>query len=291
MTRDASHPVSRAPRRRRMPRVLVPLLTLLLYCGAASSTNTPSPDDLFTQAVQALEAGAYSEAIAELEQLSDRGVATRNASYNRALAYLLRAESPKHKPGDLGQVVAALREAQLMGDDDARLEALLNAVRTEISRQRARAGLDPVVVEPPLGRAVATLVPGDVWAALSALGSFTLTLGIIWFRRASDAPARLTGQVLCVVGLGLLVVFGGLCALSDHYRANSQEAIVVSAEARLLSASGEQLTQRALDVESSAVPEGASVFVTRHAGRLAQVNWGSFDAWVETRHLRVLVSH
>ncbi len=244
----------------------------------------------FEAAVAALEKGAYTDAIASLEQLSDRGIVSPDVSYNRALAYLLRAESPKQREGDLGQVVAGLRESAVLLGGDEHVSEMLNAVRREISRLRAQRGLDPVVVEPPLARAIVGLAPENVWAILALLGTAALCVGLVLLRTAPHSPTRLAGQISCAVGLLFVVGFGGLAAGADYYHRTSQEAVVVSSEAQLLDRSGNRLTTTALDVKADAIPEGASVFLTGQSGRLAQVNWGSFEAWIESDRVRLLAT-
>ena len=92
------------------------LIALLCSLGGATvaaqaeAGEHVSDEALFEEAAKALETGAFSVALERLEQLSDRGVVRASISHNRAIAYLQRAESPKRRPGDLGQAVAALRE-------------------------------------------------------------------------------------------------------------------------------------------------------------------------------------
>jgi hypothetical protein len=100
----------------------------------------------------------------------------------------------------------------------------------------------------------------------------------------------LAGQISGAVGLLFVVCFGGLAAGANYYRRTSQEAVVVSSEAQLLDKSGSRLTTTALDVKADAIPEGASVFVTGQSGRLTQVNWGSFEAWIESDRVRLLAT-
>lgn len=257
----------------------------------AQSTTAPRTSDsaLFEQAHHALERGGYSEAIELLEQLSDRGVIRAAASRNRALAYLLRAESPKQQPGDLGQAVAALRETLQLEPDDQEAQHVLQEVRREISRQRARRGLDPVIVELPLLHALVNLLPAFVWGSVALLGSLALTLGLLLVTRASDSPLRLAGQISCVSGSLLMLLFGGLAYQSEHIRQTRREAVVVLGEAPLLDSQGRAQATKALGLEARAIPEGASVFVTGQQGNLFRISWGSSEAWVHGRQLRVLI--
>lgn len=261
---------------------------VLLPASALAQSPSESADALFSRAADALVRGEYSEAIAGFEQLSDRGVVRVNASLNRGHAYLLRAESPKRRDGDLGQAAAGFREAQLLDATDDESSRALAGIRREISQERARRGLDPVVVEPPLMRAVVQLVPENVWAILALLGSLTLSVGLVLQRAAAHSPRRLAGQICSGAGAFALLVFGAMTGASVRYRETTSEAVVVVPEARLLNADGKPLTQRALDVEASAIPEGASVFVLGQSGRLTRIAWGNLEAWVLGTELRVL---
>lgn len=262
-------------------------LALLGRFFVTPSWAAESEERRFGLAAEALEKGAYSEAISQLEHLSDDGFAHPDASYNRALAYLQRAESPKKRPGDLGQAVAALREV-LAFRDDPEAKRAINAIRHEISRLRAQRGKDPVIVAPPLGRAIVSLLPENVWAGLSLLGSLVLGVGLILRNAKVHTPRRLAGQLCTAIGAGVLLLFGTLAALAAHQRQSTTEAIVVVAEASLLNEDGKRLSTKALDVEASGIPEGASVVVLGQSGRLVRVNWGSFEAWVQASNLRIL---
>jgi hypothetical protein len=79
-------------------------------------------------------------------------------------------------------------------------------------------------------------------------------------------------------------------ALSDHYQRVWQEAVVIVEHASLRDAQGRPLLTRALDTNSDEVPEGASVYVVSHAGRLFEVQWGSSKAWLRDGELRILAT-
>lgn len=268
--------------------ILAFCFALLLAASALAQPSSNGTEALFSRATEALVRGEYSEAIAGFEQLSDRGVLLVNASANRAHAYLLRAESPKRQDGDLGQAAAGFREAQLLDPTDDEIARALAGVRREISQQRARRGLDPVIVELPLMRAVVHVLPENVWAVLALLGSLALAVGLVLQRADAQSPRRLAGQICSAAGAFFLLVFGSLTAAAAHYRETTREAVIVVPEARLLNAEGKPLTTKALDVDASAIPEGASVFVLGQSGRLTRVGWGNLEAWVQGTDLRAL---
>ena len=80
--------------------VLLACLTLLVGSSIASDANQ-KPEVQFEQAAEAVERGAFSDALLRLEQLSDRGFVHPDASFNRGLAYLQRAESAQAQPGTI----------------------------------------------------------------------------------------------------------------------------------------------------------------------------------------------
>lgn len=255
------------------------LVTRQVYAAEDDATQ-------FDAAAAAVEKGAFSDALLRFERLSDRGFVHPDASFDRALAYLQRAESAQSQPGDLGQAVAGLREAAVLGEDE-HAEQLVDTVRQAISRRRAARGRDPVVVSPPLGRAFSDLVRPSVWASLALGCSLILTLALC-LRRYSTGATRLAANIAAAGGLLLLLTFGGLFALSDYYQRAWQEAVVIVDHATLRDSQGKPLLTRALDTNSDEVPEGASVFVVAHTGRLLEVQWGSSKAWLRDGELRML---
>lgn len=270
-------------------KALAPLAVLCGLWFAAPCAHAQNDEAAFAEAASALQSGGFSVAIERLEQLSDRGLVRPNISLNRAIAYLQRAESAKRKPGDLGQAVAALRETLLLDPDNEAAQHALAEVTLEISRQRARKGLDPVVIEPPLSYALFDLLPVNVWAWTTLFASVVCSAGLL-LARSELRPRRLAGQIAAVSGLLLLLVGAGFSWAADDQRRTQRPAVVVVPEADLLDASGSRQTAKALGVDTTSIPEGASVVITRSNGRLLEVGWGSFRAWLQSSQVRVLAS-
>jgi hypothetical protein len=76
--------------------------------------------------------------------------------------------------------------------------------------------------------------------------------------------------------------------LAQQQSINLRPAVVVVAEAALLDAQGARQSAKALGVDSNSIPEGAAVLVSASNGRLMEVSWGSFKAWVSSTDLRLL---
>ena len=265
--------------------VVVALLALASLASLTGRALAADPSAEFREAVAAIEDGAFGDAVDRLELLADQGFVHPDASYNRAIAYLGRARSPQKQPGDLGRAAQALAETARLRPGDPDAEALLEAVRTEIGRRRARSGGSGLVARPRLGRAIAGLVPEPVWGGAAALGSLALAAGIGLRLRKSDALAVPSALAM---GLGaLLFVLGATGGLfARHFRRTSAPAVVVVEEARLLDASGRPLPQTSS--EGNVVPEGADVLVLERRAGLARIEWGSAEGWVVAGQVREL---
>ena len=266
--------------------VVLATVTLGHTVGAEPDGN----DKTFARGVAALERGAYGEAIAELEQLADRGFVHPDASYNRAAAYVQRARSAQARPGDLGRAAAALSEALLLRPDDDGARAALRSVRNEIARRRSREGAEPVIVRPTMDRALVGLLSEDAWALGAAIGSVALTIGLAIRRVAKQSGARIGGGVATFVGLVLLVLCGALAASARHLRLTTEPAVVVVAEARILDETGLPVVQKDGVPEYTSIPEGAEVELHVKRGRLARFRWGSIEGWVTSSQLRTLAT-
>ena len=247
-----------------------------------------SPEQAYSAALASLAKGADNEAIDRLELLADQGFAHPDASLARAAAYLARAESPSPRPGDLGRAAAALSEALLLRPDDARAEQALEAVQGEIARRKSRQA-ESVVVRPRLGRAIVALLPEQAWAAVALLGSLALALGIVLRRTATRGFVRLSGAVAVGVGGALLLSFGSGAYAAHQIRVTSQPGVVVVPEARLTNETGRPLPLKT-GVDSTSVPEGATVYVKERRDGRCLVEWGNTDGWLSLSDVRLLGS-
>lgn len=277
--------------RRTYGALLAALTTLALSFTSPWSVAAAPSEALFEHATAELRRGAFGEALAQYEQLSDRGVVDANVSFNRALAYLSRAESPARRAGDLGQAVAGLRESiTLSSGDDTEAAHLVELVRREIARERSQRGLDPLFVEPPLGRALVQLLPENGWAGIALFTSLGLSVALLLRRWPAHTPQRLAGNVASVLCALFLLASGGLAGWAVYLRKTETEAVVVVEQATLLHDDGTPLRASKLANGAPLVPEGASVFVKSRRGRLSHVRWGNVKAWVQSQQLRPLAS-
>jgi hypothetical protein len=273
-----------------MRRLFLVLLTVLNALCVHTASAAPSDAQDFATANQALQRGAFTEAIDTLELLADRGFVHPDASFNRAVAYVGRARSSAAAPGDLGRAAAALSEVLVLRPDDEEADNDLARVRAEISRRHVREGAAPVMARPSLGRAVTSLLDENVWDFVALVGSLLLTLGLGLRRFVRATSAGLAGAV--AIGVGSLSLLGGagLAAGARHFRLTSSPAVIVADEARLLDESGKPLPQRSGAADSVVIPEGASVYVLERRPALFRVEWGSSEGWLTPGQVRILAS-
>jgi hypothetical protein len=234
----------------------------LLVTGALGLAPTARADDAsdFGEAVQAIERGAYGEAIDRLELLADRGFVHPDASFDRAVAYLGRARSTQKQAGDFGRAAAALAETLLLRPDDKEAEAALEAVRSELSRSRARKGGAPLFARPRLARAIVSLAPEKVWGAIASFGSLVLSVGLALRLLSRREGTVVPGSLAIGIGSLLLLVGALLLGGAREFRKNSTPAVVVAPEARFLDASGRPLPGGGAG-DTSVAPEGAELYV------------------------------
>ena len=264
--------------------VLAALVVTFLH---ALPTRAESAEDAFREGAAALERGAYGEAVDRFEALADRGFSHPDASFDRALAYAGRARSLQAAPGDLGRAAAALEETLLLRPGDHEAELALETVRSEIARRHARRGNAPMMARPSLGRAVASLVPENVWAVIGTLGSLAAAVGLALRRFSGRRQAELAGGVLIGIGSLLLAAGTSLALAARHLRLTTTPAVVIAEEARLLDESGRPINVK--KGESDFIPEGARVWVTDRKGALSRVEWGSTEGFVVAGQLRELI--
>lgn len=270
-------------------RALVVSFALLTLAAPVIAAVADSSTELFKAAARALDQGAVSEAIDDLELLSDRGFRHPDASFDRAAAYVARARSAQARPGDLGRAAAALSETLLDRPNDDEARAALDGVRAEISRRRARQGGDPVVARPSLLRAVVGVIPEEAWAAGALLGAIALGIGLalrLWSQRPN---VRLSGTTAASIGAILWVSFGAGAYIARHLRKTSDPAVIVVPEARVLDEHGIPVAAQR-GIESTTIPEGADVFVRERRSGMARVEWGSSLGWVSSTDVRVITA-
>jgi len=267
------------------------VLSGLVLGAAPQAAAAESLDDesraLFDRAAAALKADAPGEAIASLEQIADRGGLHPDVSYDRAIAYIERAHSPRAQVGDLGRAVAALEETLTLRPSDAEAEATLATVHAELSRERSRKGAQSLLARPPLRRALVRLLPENFWVVAALVSSLCCTLGLLaaWF--AGSQRRRFVGRVTASIAAGVCLLSSGVLYAAIEMRHELRTGVVIVPEARLRNAAGLPLPVT-VDRDTVGIPEGARVDVSKVGERLSEVLWGETKAYVESSDLQLM---
>ena len=255
------------------PRWATALAAMAVLVVAAPADAEPEP---FEAAVTALSEQRPQTAIANLESLADQGVVDAQASYNRGLAYAMRARLAA-QPGDLGRAIHALEEARSLTSRRDTRDAAQQAIvllRSDVARRRARLG-EPAVVQPapPLHRTLAHVLPEDLWAILALVSASVFGLGL-FLRAWGKGRVRLTGVTASGVSTLGFAVSLAATLVARHERLHVEEGVVVAESARVVD------DKRAPIASESPLPEGTRLeIVGRDRGYVA-VRLPSRDAWI-----------
>jgi hypothetical protein len=268
--------------------VAAALAVLSLAASSAMAQPGDAPEEsagaLFASATGALREGRAGDAVVAFEALADRGVVDAVASYDRGLAYAMRVRIGGEQPGDLGRAAHGFEEARDLSSDARLVDDATRAlvvVRSEVARRRVRAG-QPVEIDPSrsLARALSRLLPEDGWAALCAIASVVLGIGLFLRWLAASTRARVAGGVTAGVAVPVLAVGAMMAFAARHDRITLREAVVVAANARPTDERGIALAG------AVPLPEGARVEVLAAQGASSRVRFGAMDAWVAPGALR-----
>lgn len=250
-----------------------------LWCVDARAAE--SDEELFARASKALAADDADAAVTALESLADRGFVHPDASFDRGIAYALRARGPRAQIGDLGRAAAGFEEARLLRPGDVEASSALEQVRGEVSRRRSHRGKDEIAVGDPPDRLLVELASQRVWAGLALASTIVLSLGL-WLRRRPPGPARVTGVLALPLGTLGLLLFAPATWWSGVLAHDRGFGVVVTNEVVLTTARGKR-------VDAPAIPEGARLEVGRAGteGRV-RVRWGSYEGWAPATGIRKL---
>jgi hypothetical protein len=266
------------------PLALLVAVARLLCIGTASAEDDTAT--LFASAAAALKDGRPQDAVASLEALADRGVIDPVASYDRGLAYAMRARMGAEAPGDLGRAAQGFEEARGLSRDPQLVEGAsrgLSVIRSEVARRRVRAG-EPVEVDPgrSLARTVAGLLSEDTWSVIAVLASVILAVCLFMRALARAGRVRISGGVGAGIATPVLTLAVVMTLAARHDRMHLREAVVVVANAR-------PIDERGITVPgATTLPEGARVELVEASGAWSRVRFGSIEARVASSALRAL---
>jgi hypothetical protein len=236
-----------------MKRWLALLLPLLCLAGSPALARE-APEARFDRAAAELEKSDYDAAIIDLEGLADRGFVHPDVSFDRGVAYAMRART--------------------------QAEAALDAVRAEVTRRRSRRAKDDLIVRPSLDRLVVGLLPGDAWAALAMGSSLLLAIGLL-LRKKESGPIHVAGSVIAPAAVVALIAFTPLAVASRWLADHRRPGVIVASEVTFADANGKSKG-------GNPIPEAASVEVGDKLDDNIFVRWGSNDGYVPINAVRVL---
>ncbi|MBP9111574.1 MAG: hypothetical protein KBF88_02145 [Polyangiaceae bacterium] len=268
----------------RAPTLLLRISAFVLFIASASFAGY---EEEFAVGTAALKDGRASDAIASFERLADQGVRDANVSYNRGLAYVLRARTQGTSgAGDLGQAVHGFEEALELGAGETRDHARsnLNIVRGEIAKRRAQKGIKSEFrATAPASYFLARFLRIRTWALLTLLSSVLLTLALFGRKFARGERSRIAWSGLLVGSTLLFALVGPLTFLASRAANTTGEAIVIVDTAR-------PMTEKGVPVPNAdALSEGARVQIVGKRDPLVEISAGpNATAWVLASALRPL---
>ena len=182
-------------------------------------------------ATAAVTGGRLDEAIAIYEQLGDSSLVGASLSFDRGIAYALRARSGQGVAGDYGRAAHGFEEALRRDPHDREAQRVLDEIRREIAKRDARAsGRSEELGATPVWRTIVVALPGDAWAGL-AIASSLILAGALAMRPRLARGARLAASTIATVAVIALVVFSAIGLSARWLRANLREAVVISPHA------------------------------------------------------------
>ena len=261
-------------------------LAVLAFAAALAATDAPAPG--LEHAAKALEEKNPREAILELEQLADQGVIDPSASFDRGLAYAMRAAiSPQ--PGDFGRAIHGFEEAaDLAGTSDLErvAKSTSRSLRQEVSKRNARAGVTVgVEPSPSVDRAIARALPENAWAlgtvALSWLA--TIAMVIATTKKLSTRASQRTAAMVVTLTAASFATFTAMVTwFARRERLEYTEGIVIAELAH-----PEDDERKNIPAEYP-LPEGTRLLILDESGSRVKVRLVARDAWVSRNAVLVL---
>ena len=238
------------------------------------------PETRFDRAAKELQRSDFDAAILDLEALADRGFVHPDVSFDRGVAYAMRARTKDEHIGDLGRAAASFEESLLLRPHDKDTETALDAVRAEVKHRRSRRNKDDLIVRPSLDRLVVGLLSQDAWAGLAVGASLLLAIGLL-LRKRPAGLIHVAGSVLAPAAAVGLLVCTPLALASRWLGEHRRPGVIIASEVSFLDANGRSLGQ-------NPIPEAATVEVGDALGDDVFARWGSNEGYIPSTTVRVL---
>lgn len=257
---------------------------LLLFAMLAVSSTAvagESAEDGFARASDALAKSDARKAIAELEILADRGTLHPDVSYQRGIAYAMRARTSAALPGDLGRAAAGFEEATRLDPSDTDAARALDLVRAEVARKRSRQDKSDTIVRPTLDRVVAEQFSPTTWSIAAIIASALMSIGVLLRARPSGFM-HVAGTLIAPISLIALCGLAPLAYFSRQLEETTRPGVIVLVEAALQDENG-------ANTDAPAIPEATLVELSERRGDNVLVRWGSYEGWLPHEAVRPLL--
>jgi hypothetical protein len=253
----------------------------LIAVFAFSTAHAGESEDGFARASDALSKSDAKKAINELEILADRGFLHPDVSYQRGIAYAMRARTSAALPGDLGRAAAGFEEATRLDPSDADAGRALDLVRAEVARKRSRQDKSDTIVRPTLDRVVAEQFSPNAWSIAAIVASVLMSIGLLLRSRPSGFM-HVAGTLIAPISLIALLGLAPLAYFSRELSETTRPGVIVVVEAALQDENG-------ANTDSPAIPEATLVELSERRGDNVLVRWGSYEGWLPHEAVRPLL--
>ncbi len=262
--------------------LFVALLAVSSTAAADESADQKSQSEaIFGRASDALAKSDAKKAIAELEILADRGFLHPDVSYERGIAYAMRARTSAALPGDLGRAAAGFEEASRLDPTDADASRALDLVRAEVARKRSRQDKSDTIVRPTLDRVVAKQFSATSWSIAAIVASALMSIGVL-LRSRPTGFMHVAGTLLAPISLIALLGLLPLAYFSRQLEETTRSGVIIVTEAALQDENG-------ANTDSPAIPEATLVELSERRGDNVLVRWGSYEGWLPHEAVRPLL--
>jgi hypothetical protein len=257
------------------------IVVLLALLTVSSTAVAGESEEGFARASDALAKSDSRKAIAELEILADRGYLHPDVSYQRGIAYAMRARTSAALPGDLGRAAAGFEEATRLDPGDTDAARALDLVRAEVARKRSRQDKSDTIVRPTLDRVVAGQFSATAWSIAAIIASALMSIGVLLRARPSGFM-HVAGTLIAPISLIALLGLAPLAYFSRQLEETTRPGVIVLVEAALQDENG-------ANTDAPAIPEATLVELSERRGDNVFVRWGSYEGWLPHEAVRPLL--
>jgi hypothetical protein len=264
-----------------MKRIIATVWLLSMAVLISGSAAAGESEDGFARASEALAKNDAKRALAELEVLADRGYIHPDVSYDRGIAYVMRARTNTAQPGDLGRAAAGFEEASRLQPHDGEAARALDLVRAEVARKRSRQDKNDTIVRPTLDRVVTEQFSPTSWSIAAIIASILMSIGLL-LRSRPAGWAHIAGSLVAPIALIALLSLAPVAYFARQLEATTRPGVIVVTEAALQDENGS-------NTDAPVIPEATLVELSERRGENVFVRWGSYEGWLPHDTVRPLL--